>query len=248
MNISDDIYDMCKGTAQKNLDINDFKLMDILIPSIDLQKKLIEFCDNLTIQNNYYEKILKEEEKISKNYMFLMLNNFNKNDNIKQLGDICEFKNGKTITKKQLIEGDYPVIGGGVKPIGYHNEYNRDENTVLVSSSGSAGYVSKYNSKIWASDCISIFPNKEILNDYLYYYLKFIQNDIYELRTGTAQQHVYKHQLETLDIPILSVEDQKKFIEEYIKCEKNIKERIEHIKENIAVNNKLIDNFFKSIL
>ena len=56
--------------------------------------------------------------------------------------------------------------------ISYHNNYNRNENTILCSSSGT--YISKYNIKIWASDCFSIIPNSTILNNYLYYYLKSI--------------------------------------------------------------------------
>ena len=59
--------------------------------------------------------------------------------------------------------------------MGYHNEFNRNENCILVSSSGAyAGYLSKYDTKVYASDCFSIEPNNvNIINDYLWYYLKF---------------------------------------------------------------------------
>ena len=30
-----------------------------------------------------------------------------------------------------LVEGEYPVIGGGQKPMGFHNEYNTNENTIF---------------------------------------------------------------------------------------------------------------------
>ena len=66
-------------------------------------------------------------------------------------------------------------MGGGKSPSGYHNEYNRNENVILCSSSGAnAGYISKYSCKIWASDCFSIHSkNIEIIDEkYLYYFLK----------------------------------------------------------------------------
>jgi type I restriction-modification system DNA methylase subunit len=124
-----------------------------------------------------------------------------------ELSEVCNFKNGKNLTKKDLIDGIYPVIGGGKNPIGNHNAFNRDENTILCSSSGSAGYISKYNTKVWASDCFSIHSkNKDKLNEqYLYYYLVFIQHKIYKLQNGAGQPHVYSKDLQKIKFPILSV-------------------------------------------
>ena len=126
--------------------------------------------------------------------------------------NICNFKNGKGIKKDNLLEGDYPVIGGGQKPMGIHNEYNTNENVILCSSSGAyAGYISKYDKKVWASDCFSIKPRNNLINNnYLYYTLKLsLQDKIYKLQTGTAQPHIYSKNLEKLKIPIPSLEKQK---------------------------------------
>lgn len=135
---------------------------------------------------------------------------------VKTLGEVCEFKNGKGIKKDTLIEGEYPVIGGGQKPMGFHNEYNTEENTILCSSSGAyAGFISKYDKKVWASDCFSIIPkNNSINNTYLYYLLKTIQDKIYKLQTGTAQPHIYSKDLQNLKIPILSLERQEEIIKD----------------------------------
>jgi hypothetical protein len=87
---------------------------------------------------------------------------------VKTLGEVCDFQNGKGIKKGALVEGEYPVIGGGQKPMGFHNEYNTCENTILCSSSGAyAGFISKYNKKVWASDCFSIIPKNSINKEYL---------------------------------------------------------------------------------
>jgi len=47
---------------------------------------------------------------------------------VKTLGEVCKFKNGKGIKKDTIVVGEYPVIGGGQKPMGFHNRYNTEEN------------------------------------------------------------------------------------------------------------------------
>ena len=189
--------------------------LKIPIPSIEIQNKIIEYFDMIyeTVIKNNNEKI-ETIKKLNKNYLELNLK-FNKEIEIKTLGKVCTFKNGTSITKYKLIKGDYPVIGGGQKPLGYHNEYNRDENIILCSSSGAyAGFINKYDNKIWASDCFSIIPQDNILNNnYLYYYLKSIQNSIYELQSGAGQPHIYSKDLFNIKIPIPSIEKQKEIIE-----------------------------------
>ena len=165
--------------------------------------KLIAIAD---LDEYYTFKLKKEEEKlISKN----------ENIQIKKLGEVCEFKNGTNITKDKLIKGDYPVIGGGQKPFGFHNEYNCNENTIIISKDGSyAGYVSKYNLKIFVSNHgIYIHEiNDIILKDYIYYYLKSIQNSLYDLQSGAGQPGIKKEQLEELEIPIPSLEIQEEIV------------------------------------
>lgn len=133
-----------------------------------------------------------------------------------KLGDVCDFKNGKNLTRENMIEGEYPVIGGGKKPSGYHNSFNTLENTILCSSSGAyAGFINRYPTKIWASDCFSIIPKNEtiIINYYLFWFLKMKQEDIYKMQTGAGQPHVYSKNIASMQIPIPSIEMQQKFID-----------------------------------
>jgi hypothetical protein len=119
------------------------------------------------------------------------------------ISTLCEFKKGKQLSKKKFIVGEYPVIGGGLKPTGYHNNFNMIENTILCSSSGeNAGYISRYPSKVWASDCFAILP-KNINSEYLYYILIGLQKNIFDIQQGSAQPHIYSKDLEAhIKIPI----------------------------------------------
>jgi restriction endonuclease S subunit len=111
--------------------------------------------------------------------------------------ELCTTVKGKQLSKEKFIEGKYPVIGGGITPTGYHNNYNMNKNTILCSSSGAnAGHISKYDIEVWASDCFSIVSkNKIVSNNYLYYALKNKQDDIFKCQTGSAQPHVYASDL-----------------------------------------------------
>jgi len=76
------------------------------------------------------------------------------------------------------------------------------ENTILCSSSGNnAGYISRYPSKVWASDCFAVIP-KHINDDYMYFTLLALHNSISELQNGSAQPHVYAKDLEKMKIPV----------------------------------------------
>lgn len=132
----------------------------------------------------------------------------------KKLGKVCEFKRGNTITKKNAVEGDVPVIAGGQKPAYYHNVSNREGITITVAGSGAyAGYVSYWNQPIFLSDAFSIESNNDLNKRYLYYWLLDNQHKIYELKKGSGVPHVYGKDLANLEIPIPSLETQEKIVE-----------------------------------
>jgi len=215
----------------------------IPIPSLQKQKEIVSYLDFI------YEKCNKTSndkiEELKKLNEFCLNNQqmFGENE-IKTLEDICEFKNGKGIKKENLINGEYPVIGGGQKPMGLHNEYNTNENVILCSSSGAyAGFISKYDKKVWASDCFSIKPKSNLINNnYLYFTLKLsLQDKIYKSQTGTAQPHIYSKNLEKLKIHIPSLEKQKEIIE-YCESNNNLIKQL----ENEIEQNKIQANLFLS--
>jgi type I restriction-modification system DNA methylase subunit len=192
-----------------------------------------------TISNNSY----------SLNYTDYLVDADNDiNENMKSLGELCSFKSGKQLSKANFKTGIYPVIGGGQQPTGFHNEFNKEKNTILCSSSGAyAGFINKYKSEVWASDCFSIHSkNKKILDEkYLYYYLKSIQLNIYKLQTGTAQPHIYPKSVENLKIPLPSIEQQISIIDFYENNQLKINELENEIKKLKELEKNYISNMFK---
>jgi len=120
------------------------------------------------------------------------------------LNDVTTIKRGERVTKAQLIpDGKYPVISGGVKPLGYLNRYNREGNTITIAQYGTAGYVDWQQSQFWANDvCYSIFPSKKINNRFLYFVLLNNQNLLYSLKTNAIPACLPLDKLAGIEIPI----------------------------------------------
>jgi hypothetical protein len=241
--IQPELLSIAKGMAQLGINQENFYNIKIPIPPIEKQEELVKRIDIFENANKDIINLIDNLKEFNKIKIESLIN---KDIEIKTLSEVCTFKNGTNITKDKLINGNYPVIGGGQNPLGYHNKYNVVENTILISKDGSyAGYISKYNSKIFLSNHGIYIDtiNDIILKDYIYYYLKYIQNSIYKLQSGAGQPGIKKEQLELLEISIPSIEIQKEIIEY---CDNNIK-IIENLNKTIEGNKKIIKDIITSI-
>ena len=98
-----------------------------------------------------------------------------------------------------------PVVAGGVNPAYYCNKSNTAERVITISASGYAGFVKLYYERIWASDCSFIDSSNTDFLHFIYCYLKYNQNSIYNMQKGSAQQHVYAKDINAMDLCIPSV-------------------------------------------
>jgi len=127
--------------------------------------------------------------------------------NLDMLGSFAPPKKGQSITKAKTVEGTIPVVAGGQEPAYFHNVSNREKNVITVSASGAySGFVNYWDKPIFASDCSTIrsTKEKEFPTKLIYFYLKFIQTEIYRLQRGSGQPHVYPKDLKKIKLPVLS--------------------------------------------
>ncbi len=132
----------------------------------------------------------------------------------RKLGEVCDFQNGKSITKKAVTFGKVPVISGGRQPAYYHNEANRSGETIAISSSGVyAGYVSYWDIPIFLADSFSVSPKqKTLMPKYLFYYLTTQQDAIHATKSAGGIPHVYSKDLQNFLIPIPPLEIQQEIV------------------------------------
>jgi type I restriction enzyme M protein len=136
---------------------------------------------------------------------------------IVELGEVCEIEKGTSITKAKITNGDIPVVAGGQQPAYYHNQSNRDGQTITVSASGAyAGFINFFEIPIFASDCTTIKSKDEnnLLTKFVFHFLKTRQKDIYKLQKGMGQPHVYGKDLAKIKIPLPPIEVQKEIVEQ----------------------------------
>jgi len=169
-----------------------------------------------------------------------------------RLGDVCVISKGKSITRATTVEGEVPVIGGGLGPTYFHNTANRKPPVITISASGAnAGFVNFWDKPIWASDCTTISEksNSPALIGYIHKHLQSIQDFINtELRRGSAQPHVYPTDIAEIVIALPSLEKQAEIV---AKLDSAFNE-IELLEQNILLaeskSNDLQNSLLSSVL
>ena len=129
------------------------------------------------------------------------------------LNEVGIMKRGTYITKKNTVQGDIPVILGGQKPAYYCDTCNHDGEAVVISRSGAyAGFVSFWDEPIFVTDGFIIEAKDEIKIKYIYYFLKNMQYDLYQMKRGGGVPHVRGTEIMELKIPVPSIAEQERIV------------------------------------
>ncbi len=215
-NILPNIKMLDSGTAsgRENVSKSAFSKMQILIEdNIITQRRIAEILFRYdSLIENYQKQIKLLEESTQRLYKEWFVDlRFPGHENTKIvdgipegwekmcLGDLVCFKRGKTITKKEIIEGNIPVVAGGIEPAYYCNKSNTGNRVITISASGAnAGYTRMCFEKIWASDCSFIDCSMTNYFHFVYCYLIANKIAIDNLQKGAAQPHVYPKDINAL--------------------------------------------------
>jgi type I restriction enzyme M protein len=204
-------------------------------PYEDVKNLLVEVPIQKIVSNSYslnyaeYMKDEAEEEQYKEGVV------------VKTLGEVCEFQNGSQLDKKDMVDGNIPIFGGGFKIVGFHNTNNRNGNETIVCGTGAySGYVNhNYGNPFWASQCFTMkSKNINIMIDkYLYYYSKIIlEHQFMSNQKGTAIPFIRYTQVIDVKIPIPSLERQQEIVKYldfiYEKANKTSNEKIAELNEN----------------
>ena len=166
---------------------------------------------------------------------------------LKTLGEITTIIRGNRVTKADLVEnGEFPVISGGINPLGYIDKTNREPNTITIAQYGTAGYINIQRTKFWANDvCYSVYPKEGVHNEYLYYALMNVQDYIYSLKTNAVPAHLPLASLQDVQIPIPSKSEQERIVsilDTFTSSISNLKEQIkERRKQYEYYRDQLLD-------
>jgi len=212
-------------------------------PSFEHQQEIVKYLDFVYEKSNKTSNDKITELKELNKSCLRMQKIFGTNE-IKILGEICEINQGNSLTKVEMIDGIYDVIGGG-KIIGKHNTKNRDGNDFTLTRVGdiNINYIDK--PYYLTDNGFSLKSTKDyIMTKYLYYILSLDKDYLIDLYQGTAQKVISKTNLKSIKIPIPSIERQQEII---VYCEFN-DFLIDQLEKEIENNKKFIKKIFDDVL
>jgi len=147
-----------------------------------------------------------------------------------QLGDILTFQRGHDLPKKQMIDGEYPVVGSnGI--IGYHNEYTTEAPSITIGRSGNTGNPFIVYGKTWSHNTtlyIKEFKNSDPV--YVYYLLRTL--DLGNFAGGSAVPTLNRNHIHTLDISVPPLQEQ-------VEIGRTLRALDDKIANNTKINNHL---------
>ncbi len=121
---------------------------------------------------------------------------------------LSEWTNGKGLTKKQMIAGDYLVYGGNGS-VGSHRKYLRDKKCIVVGRVGAhCGNIHIAKEKSWITD--NAIYSKWCSNQFLLPFAEIIlsSKNLNKIAGGSGQPYVSQALLNTLIIGIPSNAEQ----------------------------------------
>lgn len=185
-------------------------------PTIDVQHRIATILSHYdTLIENYRKQIKLLEEAAQCLYKeWFVGSNIEDAKNMgghthkdkwekRKIMDVYDFKYGKILPKKSLIEGGKIPVYGASKVIGYFNKANCFEPRVLIGSRGNAGYVHRTieKSTYVTNNSFIVIPKEEF--DYIslpFIYESFKCLDFTAICTGAAQPQLTINSISNFDI------------------------------------------------
>lgn len=199
-------------SAYPSLRPDDIGQLEIIIPTLPEQTAIAEVLSSLDDKIDLLHRQNKTLEQLAETLFSERLKVNSEKWGEITFGELVKPKKGKNLTKSEAVDGEFPVVAGGIDPSCYHNVANTKSPVVTISASGAnAGFVRLYHTPVWSSDSSYI---DETITPYIYFsyvFLKVNQRQLTDKQEGSAQPHIYPSHIMELVMPNYPV----KLIEEF---------------------------------
>lgn len=254
-----EIYNLSQGSTRTALKYKDLSDIEILLPTIEEQERIVRILTNIDEVLRNYEK--NNNEQI--NYMnYIMKKTLDKKEDMIKLREIGEIITGNTpkTTEKDNYGEEYNWVTPGDMGIskyitnterklslkGFEKSRKVNKGSILVTCIGSTigkiGIAGKECSTNQQINSINLFNN--INNEYIYYAIKYNFKYFTDYISNQAVPIINKTVFGNLQIPNISLSRQKKIaitlkiLDKKIECNKKIIDEYKKLKK--ALMQKLL--------
>ena len=254
-----DLAPFVTGSAQPKLTQDKMNSIPVPIPPLAEQQRIVEKIESLFVKldetKSKLEDIIEADELrrvaiLHKAFSGELTEGWRYEKGISDssgkkmtLGDVIKVSSGKSLTAKNMCEGDIPVYGGnGIN--GYHNESNIEEDTLVIGRVGFyCGVVHHILEPAWVTDNgLIVKSNKSKFdNRFLYYLLSY--TDLRQNDSSTAQPVVSGSKIYPIEVSIPDMEEQIQVamkIDDLLSLEESINNQIKNVINNIDLMKKSI--------
>ncbi len=210
------IFDLGRGAAQKNLNVEAFRQLMVPLPPLDEQKRIVAKLDQafaaLDRARANAEANLMDVSELEMRWTLEFLSGLDGAS--RSLESVCDIYQPKTIATQAMIpDGRYVVFGANGK-IGRYNEYNHADSEVLVTCRGATcGRVNVSEPFSWVTGNAMVVRPKtdELRKDFLEEILRS-SVDWSEVITGAAQPQITRASLSPVEVLIPDVRVQEEAV------------------------------------
>jgi len=224
-----------------SLRLTDIEKINIPIPSLSEQKKIVEILEQADDLRNKKKEVIEKSDKIITSLFYKMFGDPIKNEkswNKDILKNVITLNYGDSLQRGNRTNGKYPVYGSnGI--VGNHDSYLIDYPTIVIGRKGSAGSVNLVKEPSFPIDTTFYTVIKKDLNiDFLFQYLKIY--DLKKLSITTGVPGVNRDDIYKQKIILPPIESQNKFSQLSVNSRK--------ILDDIQNSSKDVNTLFHNLL
>jgi restriction endonuclease S subunit len=218
-----EIYAFQRGSGQPHVYPSQLVGLDIPIPPIEEQNKVVELLENhfarLDAALADVKQVKVKAAQFRRSFVHEMTTAVEGSEVMRVL-DICDVYQPKTISTKELIaDGEFPVYGANGQ-IGFYDKFNHEDSEVTVTCRGATcGTVNVIPAMSWITGNAMVFRPKDsrIQKGFLEYVLRGMEWT--SVITGTAQPQITRTSIEDVFVNVPSPDVQSEI---YMKLESSM--------------------------
>ena len=196
------IYNLSQGSTRTALKYKDLSNIDILLPPIEEQEKIVKILRDTDYIIEKYGLLLEEKKQFIKSQFVEMFEKINNSAiRVEKLKNISKFQQGTQVdVEKQIAEKkegyvrflriiDYTQASQPERYVKNEGKYITKDSVVVVRYGASAGFVGKGYEGILANNLFEVIPDELLMSkEFLYNNLKYgnFENEINQRSSGAA--------------------------------------------------------------